>query len=65
MERLHKKTPAGELKSREVGRELVRCFVEEELNDEQWNPRKTPWLTIDSEVVPEIVNRLLSAGVPA
>ena len=65
MERLHKKTPAGELKSREVGRELVRCFVEEELNDEQWNPRKTPWLTIDSEVVPEIVNRLLSAVVPA
>jgi hypothetical protein len=28
-------------------------------------PRKTPWLTIDSEVVPEIVNRLLSAVVPA
>jgi hypothetical protein len=38
VERLHETTPAGELKSREVGRELVRCFVEEELNDEQWNP---------------------------
>jgi hypothetical protein len=58
MERLHKKTPLGALTSQEVDRELVRCFVEEELDYERWNPRKTPWLTIDSEVVSEIVDRL-------
>ena len=31
--------------------DLVRCFVDQELKDigGGWDPRKTPWLTIDSE----------------
>jgi len=39
-----------------VDRDLVQCFVGEELKD----PRKTPWLTIDNEDVPEIVDRLVN-----
>jgi hypothetical protein len=43
-----------------VEQDLVRCFVGEELRDtiSRWNPRKTPWLTIDSEDVQEIVELL-------
>ena len=40
--------------------DLVRCFVDQELKDVGggWDPRKTPWLTIDSEDIQEIVKRL-------
>ena len=43
-----------------VEQDLVRCFVDEELRDVNggWDPRKTPWLTIDSEDIQEIVERL-------
>ena len=43
-----------------VEQDLVRCFVSDELTDavNRWNPQKTPWLTIDSEDVQEIVERL-------
>jgi len=43
-----------------VEQNLVRCFVDEELREVNggWDPRKTPWLTIDSEDVQEIVGRL-------
>jgi len=43
-----------------VERDLVRCFVDEELRDVSsgWDPRKTPWLTVDSEDVQEIVEHL-------
>ncbi len=43
-----------------VEQSLVRCFVDEELRDADsgWNPQRTPWLTIDSEDVQEIVERL-------
>ena len=40
--------------------DLVRCFVNKELKDVGggWDPRTTPWLTIDSEDIQEIVERL-------
>ena len=43
-----------------VEQDLVRCFVDEELTDPDsgWNPQQTPWLTIDSEDVREIVERV-------
>jgi hypothetical protein len=43
-----------------VEQDLVRCFVDEELSDADsgWNPRRTPWLTIDSQEVQAIVERL-------
>ena len=43
-----------------VEQDLVRCFVDEELSDADsgWNPRRTPWLTIDSQEVHAIVERL-------
>jgi hypothetical protein len=43
-----------------VEQDLVRCFVDEEVRDVNggWDPWKTPWLTIDSEDVQEIVECL-------
>lgn len=43
-----------------VEQDLVRCFVNEELRNVNggWDPRRTPWLTIDSEGVQEIVEYL-------
>jgi hypothetical protein len=43
-----------------VERDLIRCFADEELRDGNgvWDPRKTPWLTIDSDDVREIVECL-------
>ena len=43
-----------------VEQDLVRCFVDEELRDVNggWDPRRTPWLTSDSEDVQEIVEHL-------
>ncbi len=40
--------------------DLVRCFVDQELKDVGggWDPWKTPWLTIDSEDIQQIVKRL-------
>ena len=40
--------------------DLVGCFVDKELKDvgDRWDPRKTPWLTIDSEDIQEVVERL-------
>ena len=62
LNRLHHGSFADATNAQTVDRELVRCFVEEELNDEEWDPRKTPWLTIDSQDVPGIVDRLLGAA---
>ena len=43
-----------------VEQDLVRCFVDEELRNVNggWDPRRTPWLTINSEDVQEIVECL-------
>ena len=43
-----------------VEQDLVRCLLDEELSDADsgWNPRRTPWLTIDSQEVQAIVERL-------
>jgi hypothetical protein len=49
-----------------VEQDLVRCVVEKELRDTDngWNPRRTPWLTIDSHDVQEIVEQLASSYRP-
>lgn len=46
-----------------VDADLVRCFVEEELEDEHWDPHRTPWLTIDSDDVSEIIARLVAQQI--
>ncbi len=49
-----------------VEQDLVRCLVEKELRDTDtgWNPRRMPWLTIDSHDVQEIVEQLASSYRP-
>jgi hypothetical protein len=49
-----------------VEQDLVRCLVEKELRhtDNGWNPRRMPWLTIDSHDVQEIVEQLASSYRP-
>jgi len=45
----------------EMENNLVRCFVEEELRHHKWDPLETPWLTIDSHLVTELVASFFSS----
>jgi hypothetical protein len=53
-------SPKDESRIEAVEQDLVRCLLDEELSDADsgWNPRRTPWLTIDSQEVQAIVERL-------
>ncbi|MGA2371683.1 MAG: hypothetical protein ACLP3R_20335 [Candidatus Korobacteraceae bacterium] len=57
---LYGNSPNDETRLEAVEQDLVRCFVDEELSDADsgWNPERTPWLTIDSNEVQAIVERL-------
>ena len=57
---LYGNSPKDETRVEAVEQDLVRCFVDEELSDADsgWNPQRTPWLTIDSQEIQAIVERL-------